>query len=110
MGEAISPLTLPAAGGGNGTLSYSLTPAVSGLVYVAATRTLSGTPISIGSYAMTYQAVDGDANTSASDPAGRRCCRRRGSDRVWYRRLRGESVRLKVTAVGDNRITVVVKE
>lgn len=69
VGEAISPLTLPAASGGNGALSYSLTPAVPGLVYVAATRTLSGTPISTGSYAMTYRAVDGDANTSASDAA-----------------------------------------
>ena len=58
-GAAINPLTLPAASGGNGTLSYSLTPAVPGLVFAAATRTLSGTPTSAGTYAMTYQAVDG---------------------------------------------------
>ena len=69
VGEAISPLTLPMASGGNGTLSYSLTPTVPGLTFAAATRTLSGTPTSGGSYAMTYQAVDGDANTTASDAA-----------------------------------------
>ena len=68
-GEAVSPLTLPEAGGGNGTLSYSLAPTVPGLTFTAATRTLSGTPTSAGSYDMTYQAVDGDNNTAASDAA-----------------------------------------
>ena len=68
-GEAISPLTLPEASGGNGTLSYSLTPTVPGLTFAAATHTLSGTPTSAGSYDMTYQAVDGDNNTAASDAA-----------------------------------------
>ena len=68
-GEAISPLTFPAASGGNGTLSYSLTPTVPGLTFAAATRTLSGAPTSAGTYAMTYQAVDGDDNTAASDAA-----------------------------------------
>ena len=69
-GDAISPLTLPEASGGNGTLSYSLTPTVPGLTFTAATRTLGGTPTSAGTtYAMTYQAVDGDANTAASDAA-----------------------------------------
>ena len=68
-GEAISPLTLPAASGSNGTLSYSLTPTVPGLAFAAATRTLSGTPTSAGSYDMTCQAVDADDNTTASDAA-----------------------------------------
>ena len=68
-GEAVSPLTLPVASGGNGTLSYSLAPTVPGLMFTAATRTLSGTPTSAGSYDMTYQAVDGDNNTAASDAA-----------------------------------------
>ena len=68
-GVAISPLTLPAANGGNGTLTYSLTPAVPGLTFAAATRTLSGTPTSAGTYAMTYQAEDGDTNVAASDAA-----------------------------------------
>ena len=68
-GDAIPPLTLPAAGGGNGRLSYSLTHAVPGLAFAAATRTLSGTPTSAGTYNLTYQAIDGDANTAASDAA-----------------------------------------
>ena len=45
-GAAVSPLTLPAASGGNGTLSYSLAPTVPGLTFTAATRTLGGTPTS----------------------------------------------------------------
>ena len=68
-GEAITPLTLPAAGGGNGTLSYSLTPTVPGLAFAAATRTLSGTPTSAGTYNLSCQAIDGDTNTAASDAA-----------------------------------------
>ena len=68
-GEAVSPLTLPVASGGNGTLSYSLAPTVPGLTFTAATPTLSGTPTSAGTYAMTYQAVDGDNNTARQ----RRC-------------------------------------
>ena len=68
-GEATSPLTLPEASGGNGTLSYSLTPTVPGLTFVAATRTLSGTPTAAGTYDMTYQAADADTNTAASDAA-----------------------------------------
>jgi len=68
-GVAISPLVLPEASGGNGILSYSLTPTVPGLTFVAATRTLRGTPTSAGPYAMTYQVIDGDTNTAASDAA-----------------------------------------
>ena len=68
-GEAISPLMLPEASSGNGTLSYSLTPTVPGLTFNSATRTLSGTPTAAGTYGMTYQAVDGDANTAVSDAA-----------------------------------------
>ena len=68
-GEAVSPLTLPEASGGNGTLSYSLTPSVPGLTFTAATRALSGTPTAAGTYNITYQAVDGDANTAVSDAA-----------------------------------------
>ena len=68
-GEAISPLMLPEASSGNDTLSYSLTPTVPGLTFNSATRTLSGTPTAAGTYDMTYQAVDGDANTAVSDAA-----------------------------------------
>ena len=69
VGDEIKPLTLPAASGGNGSLSYSLTPTVPGLLFVQTTRTLSGTPTSSGSYVMTYRSVDGDDNTAEDDTA-----------------------------------------
>ena len=69
VGEAIAELTLPAARGGNGELTYSLEPAVPGLSFDPATRTLSGTPTSAGSYALEYRVEDGDDNTAASDGA-----------------------------------------
>jgi len=50
VGEAITPLVLPAATGGNGELSYSLEPAVAGLAFHPATRTLSWTPHAAGTY------------------------------------------------------------
>ena len=65
--EAIEPLELPAATGGNGALSYTLEPAVPGLTFTPDTRTLSGTPTTAGSYPMTYQVADGDDNDAASD-------------------------------------------
>ncbi len=69
VGEVITRLTLPAASGGNGPLSYSLEPAVPGLTFATASRTLSGTPTAAGIYEMTYQVQDGDANTAVSDAA-----------------------------------------
>ena len=67
VGEAIAPLTLPQATGGNGALTYALAPTVPGLTFDPAARTLTGTPIHAGTYAMTYSAVDGDENTATSD-------------------------------------------
>ena len=61
-GTAIDDLTLPAASGGNGPLTYSLTPQVPGLTFDPATRRLSGTPTAAGTYAMTYSATDVDGN------------------------------------------------
>ena len=80
-GVGIAPLALPEASGGNGTLAYSLTPTVPGLTFNAATRTLSGAPTTVGSYDMTYQAVDGDDNTTVSDAA----TLRRSPSRSRYR-------------------------
>ena len=71
-GDAISPLTLPEASGGNGALSYSLIPAVPGLMFDENTRTLSGAPTIAGTHAMTYTVVDGDENTEESDAASQR--------------------------------------
>ena len=65
VGTAIDTLTLPEASGGNGTLSYTLTPSVPGLTFGAATRRLTGTPSTAGSYAMTFTASDEDDDTDS---------------------------------------------
>ena len=67
VGEAISPLVLPEALGGNGPLSYELRPAVPGLTFDPAARTLSGTPTTADTHQMTYTVSDADGNNAASD-------------------------------------------
>ena len=62
-GTAITPLTLPEATGGDGILSYSLTPAVPGLSFDPATRRLTGTPTAVGTQAMTYRVTDADGDS-----------------------------------------------
>jgi len=68
-GTVARALTLPAATGGDGALTYTLTPAVPGLSFDDATRRLSGRPTQEGAYRMTYRADDADANTADSDAA-----------------------------------------
>ena len=65
VGTAIDELTLPTASSGDGPLTYSLSPAVPGLVFNATTRRLTGTPSTAGTYDMTYRVrdVDGDTDT-----------------------------------------------
>ena len=63
VGTAISALTLPEASGGEGTLVYSLTRDVPGLSFDTATRRLTGTPASAGTYNMTYTVEDADGDT-----------------------------------------------
>ena len=60
VGTAIATLTLPAASGGDGTLTYTLTPEVPGLSFDASTRQLTGTPSTAGTHAMTYTVTDED--------------------------------------------------
>lgn len=64
-GTAIAALTLPVASGGEGILTYSLTPSVPGLTFNSDTRSLSGTPTVANSYDMTYQASDADGDTDS---------------------------------------------
>ncbi|MCY3918543.1 MAG: putative Ig domain-containing protein [Chloroflexi bacterium] len=62
--------TLPAATGGNGTLTYQLSGLPAWLTFDAAKRTLSGWARFrglIGTVAYTYTVTDGDRNTAASD-------------------------------------------
>ncbi len=62
VGAAIAPITLPAAAGGNEPLRYDLDPAIAGISFDRATRTVSGAPAASGSFSMRYTAsdVDGD--------------------------------------------------
>ncbi len=63
-------VTLPAATGGNGTLSYTLSPTTlpAGLTFTAGTRVLSGTPTGTSaSTTYTYTVSDDDNNTASTD-------------------------------------------
>ena len=93
VGEAIPPLVLPEAVGGNGTLSYELRPEVPDLTFERDARTLSGTPSTADTYEMTYRVSDADDNTAASDadtlsfivtvrPAALSCAYRGSGDQV----------------------------
>ena len=64
-GTAIDTLTLPEAISGNAPLTYSLAPNVPGLTFNATMRRLTGTPSTLGSYAMTYTVTDEDGDTDA---------------------------------------------
>ena len=106
--EEITPLVLPAATGGSGALTYSLTPEIPGLEFDAGARELRGTPTETGTYDMTYTARDEERETASSSsrspsqsspssgpssrrskwatpPAcrGSRTCRSRAADPPW---------------------------
>ena len=71
-GEAMDPVVLPEATGGNGALAHGLTsdPAgLAGLDFDASSRRLSGTPGREGSYDFTWRADDSDGNRGDSDAA-----------------------------------------
>ena len=56
-------MTLPKAIGGDGLLTYSLSPQVPGLSFEGTTRELTGTPTTAGTYAMAYTVADEDGDT-----------------------------------------------
>ncbi len=62
-GRAITPETLPLAAGGEGILTYSLSPRLpAGLTFRSADRTLSGTPTAASSGRYMYAATDEDGD------------------------------------------------
>ena len=65
--EALKPLTLPAASGGDGELAYALAPPLpAGVSFDATTRVLSGTPTTPqAATAYTYTATDTDGDAAA---------------------------------------------
>ncbi len=64
---AIAALTLPEASGGDGPLTYSLSPTVPGLTFnaTASVRRLTGTPTAAGTYDITYTVRDVDGDTDS---------------------------------------------
>ncbi len=67
-GTALS-LVLPEATGGDGALSYTLTPALpAGLTFDATARAISGTPTAVATEAAyAYTVTDSDSNTMSAD-------------------------------------------
>ena len=87
-GEPIEALTFPEASGGDGALTYSLSPEVPGLSFDPVERQLTGTPTVIANYDMTYSGADtdGDAATltftlAVKEPTSFRL----GEDNGWAR-------------------------
>ena len=65
IGIVITPVVLPEASSGNGSLSYKLTGDLpEGLSFDAGARTLTGTPTAVGTYAMTYRVEDADGDAA----------------------------------------------
>ena len=54
---------LPRATGGNGTLTYSLTPLPAGMTFSTSARTLSGTPTTAAVYQAQYSVSDADGDS-----------------------------------------------
>ena len=92
--RAIRPLTLPAAAGGSGPLTYSLSPEVPGLTFDAGDRTLTGAPTQINEYAMTYAARDqaGDAAQLTFTITVENALRRSAGDQVFFLNPAGEAI------------------
>ena len=69
VNRAIATLNLPRATGGDGTLAYSISPALpAGLSFDAAARTITGTPtIAVEATTYTYTVTDSDATNPDSD-------------------------------------------
>ncbi len=66
VGTAIADLVLPAASGGTGELTYSVSALPTGLSFDAVTRTLSGTPTAAtsGAVDIVYTVTDADGTTA----------------------------------------------
>ena len=71
---AIAPMTLAVATGGNGELTYALSPSPpAGVTFSPSARTLSGTPTTTqDATEYTYTVTDSDGNTAASDADAQR--------------------------------------
>ena len=57
---------LPAGSGGDGTLSYAATGLPTGLDFISASRTITGTPTAIETANVTYTVTDGDGDSDSA--------------------------------------------
>ncbi len=64
---AITDLILPAATGGTGTLTYTLTGLPAGLTFDTAPRRLTGTPTAMATTTLTYTVTDANGATATAD-------------------------------------------
>ena len=64
VGTAYSQ-TLPVFTGGDGTLTYTATPLPAGLTFNATTRLISGTPTTVETTTVVYEAEDDDGDTAS---------------------------------------------
>ena len=62
-GTAVSAMELPAASGGEGDITYSVSDLPAGLTFDDSTRVISGTPEAEGTTEVTYTATDGAGAT-----------------------------------------------
>ena len=62
VGNAINPLTLPEATGGNAPIRYDLDPSIPGIFFNRSSRTVSGEPTRLGNFTMRYSATDADGD------------------------------------------------
>ena len=63
-GTEVSGVELPAAEGGSGDITYSVSELPAGLAFDPETRMISGTPEAAGTTEVTYTATDGDGTTT----------------------------------------------
>ncbi len=63
-GTEIAEVELPAAEGGSGDITYSVSELPAGLAFDAETRKISGTPEAAGTTEITYTATDGEGATT----------------------------------------------
>ena len=68
INTVITPIVLPTASGGDGSLTYTLTPTTmpQGMTWTASTRTIAGTPMSVtASQTYTWSATDADGDVES---------------------------------------------
>ena len=67
IGQAVD-LLFPVGMGGDGALTYSMTPSIPGLTFSSATRRLTGSPLVVGNHDVIYTVTDADGDATNYTP------------------------------------------